>query len=55
MNEHYVVDYLHSCSTGTLGLGECSPAWQLAIIALLLLYSVRVLAVLRFHIHELQG
>ena len=55
MNGHYVVDYLQSCSNGTLGLGECSPGWQLAIIAVLLLYSVRALAVLRFHIHALQG
>lgn len=45
---NFIVVYAQSCAGGKLPLSECGPAWQLLIIAMLLLLAISTLVVLRF-------
>jgi hypothetical protein len=46
-NLDFVVTYVHSCTDGMLGPGDCGPVWQLGVIAGLLVLAVGALVVLR--------
>jgi hypothetical protein len=43
-----VLEYVQSCTGGNLGMAECGPIWQLAVIATLLLIAIVTLALLQF-------
>jgi hypothetical protein len=42
-----VIEYVRSCTAGTLGMSDCGPVWQLGIIATFLVIAVATLVVLR--------
>jgi hypothetical protein len=44
----FIVVYAQSCASGKLPISDCGPAWQLLIIAVLLLLAISTLVVLRF-------
>ncbi len=44
----FIVVYAQSCAAGKLPISDCGPAWQLLIIAVLLLLAISTLVVLRF-------
>ena len=48
---NYVVSYVQACAGGALPLSECGPAWQMGVIAVLLVASVMALIVLRLRGH----
>jgi len=42
-----VMEYVRSCTAGTLGMSDCGPVWQLGVIAAFLVIAVATLVVLR--------
>jgi len=46
-NLDFIVVYAQSCAGGRLPLSDCGPAWQLLVIAVLLVLAVSTLVVLR--------
>lgn len=42
-----VIEYVRSCTAGTLGMSDCGPVWQLGVIATFLVIAVATLVVLR--------
>jgi len=42
-----VIEYVKSCTAGTLGMSDCGPVWQLGVIAAFLVIAVATLVVLR--------
>lgn len=42
-----VIEYVKSCTAGTLGAPDCGPVWQLGIIATFLVIAVATLVALR--------
>ena len=46
-NQHFLLTYVQSCTSGKLGISECGPIWQMAVIAVFLLVAVVTLLVLR--------
>jgi hypothetical protein len=44
---NFILAYAQSCAGGKLPLSDCGPAWQLLVIAVLLVLAVSTLAVLR--------
>jgi len=42
-----VIEYVRSCTAGTLGVSDCGPVWQLGIIAAFLAAAIVTLVVLR--------
>jgi hypothetical protein len=42
-----VIEYVRSCTAGTLGMSDCQPVWQLGVIAAFLVIAVATLVVLR--------
>ena len=46
-NRGIVVEYVRSCTAGALGVSDCGPVWQLAVIAALLAAAVTILIVVR--------
>ena len=46
-NVSFIMIYLQSCAEGKLGLSDCGPAWQMLVIAVLLLLAVSTLIALR--------
>lgn len=48
VSQNLVLGYVQACSSGALPSSECSPVWQLGIIAAFLVCAVLTLVVLRF-------
>lgn len=46
-NLDFLLHYLNLCASGKLPLSECGAAWQLLVIAVLLVLAISTLAVLR--------
>ena len=46
-NLDFILTYVQSCANGKLSLSECGPAWQMLVIAVLLLLAVSTLVALR--------
>jgi len=46
--QNFIMTYVQSCASGKLGLSDCGPIWQMAVIAVFLLVAVAMLLVLRF-------
>lgn len=46
-NQGFVLAYVQSCTVGDLGMAECGPVWQLAVIAALLFIAIITLALLQ--------
>jgi len=44
----FVVVYAQSCASGKLPISDCGPAWQMLVIAVLLVLAISTLVVLRF-------
>jgi len=42
-----VIEYVRSCTAGTLGMSDCGPVWQLGVIGAFLVIAVATLVVLR--------
>jgi len=42
-----IIEYVRSCTAGSLGMSECGPVWQLGIIAALLVIALVALVALR--------
>jgi hypothetical protein len=42
-----IIEYVRSCTAGTLGTFDCGPVWQLGVIAALLVIAIAALVVLR--------
>jgi hypothetical protein len=42
-----IIEYLRSCTAGSLGMSDCAPVWQLGIIAAFLVAAIVALVVLR--------
>jgi hypothetical protein len=42
-----IVEYVRSCTAGSLGMSDCGPVWQLSVIAGLLVIAVAALVILR--------
>ena len=42
-----IVEYVRSCTAGSLGVSDCGPVWQLSIIAAFLVAAITTLVVLR--------
>jgi len=42
-----VIEYVRSCTAGSLGVSDCGPVWQLGVIAALLVIALVALVVLR--------
>jgi hypothetical protein len=42
-----VIEYVRSCTAGSLGMSDCGPVWQLGIIAAFLVIAIATLIVLR--------
>lgn len=42
-----IIEYLRSCTAGSLGMSDCAPVWQLGIIAAFLVGAIVTLVVLR--------
>ena len=42
-----VIEYVRSCTAGTLGMSDCGPVWQLGVIAAFLVIAVATLVALR--------
>ena len=42
-----VIEYVRSCTAGSLGVSDCGPVWQLGVIAALLVIAIVALVVLR--------
>jgi len=42
-----VMEYVRSCTAGTLGMSDCGPVWQLGVIAAFLVIAVATLVLLR--------
>jgi hypothetical protein len=42
-----VIEFVKSCTAGTLGASDCGPVWQLGLIATFLVIAVATLVVLR--------
>jgi hypothetical protein len=42
-----IIDYVHSCTAGALGMSDCGPVWQLGVIAGFLVIAVTALVILR--------
>jgi len=45
--QNFIMTYVQSCASGKLGLSDCGPIWQMAVIAVFLLVAVATLLVLR--------
>ena len=48
-NLSFLVTYVNSCTSGKLGVADCSVVWQLGVIVLLLVLAVAALIALRLH------
>ena len=46
-DQGFVLAYVQSCTVGDLGMAECGPVWQLAVIAALLFIAIMTLALLQ--------
>jgi hypothetical protein len=46
-NLNFITSYLHSCASGKLPLADCSAAWQMLVIIVLLVLAVSTLVALR--------
>jgi hypothetical protein len=42
-----IIEYARSCASGTLGMSDCGPVWQLAAIASFLVLAIVTLVILR--------
>lgn len=42
-----IVEYVRSCTAGSLGMSDCGPVWQLTVIATFLVIAIAALVVLR--------
>lgn len=42
-----IIEYVRSCTAGTLGTMDCGPVWQLGVIFALLVVAIMALIVLR--------
>ena len=42
-----IIEFVRSCTAGTLGMSDCGPVWQLGIIAAFLAAAIVTLVVLR--------
>jgi hypothetical protein len=42
-----VIEYVRSCTAGSLGMSDCGPVWQLGIIVAFLVVAIATLLVLR--------
>ena len=47
-SQNFILMYVQSCASGKLGLSDCGPIWQMAVIAVFLLVAVATLLALRF-------
>jgi hypothetical protein len=43
----FIIEYVRSCTVGTLGLTDCWPVWQCAAIAALLVFAIATIVVFR--------
>jgi len=43
----FIIEYVRSCTAGALGLADCGPFWQFAVIAALLVIAISTLVILR--------
>jgi hypothetical protein len=46
-NLGFLTSYLHSCASGKLAMADCSAAWQMLVIVVLLVLAVSTLIALR--------
>jgi len=46
-NVNFVLGFMNQCLSGKLPLSDCGAAWQLLVIAVLLVLAIFTLAVLR--------
>jgi hypothetical protein len=46
-NLDFLLKFLSQCASGKLPLSECGAAWQMLVIAVLLVLAISTLAVLR--------
>ena len=46
-NRGIIIEFLRSCTAGSLGVSDCGPVWQLGIIAAFLVAAIATLVVLR--------
>jgi len=46
-NLDFILNIMNQCISGKLPLSDCSAAWQLLVIAVLLVLAISTLAVLR--------
>jgi hypothetical protein len=42
-----IIEYVRSCTAGALGISDCGPVWQFAIIATFLMAAIVTLVILR--------
>jgi hypothetical protein len=42
-----IIEYVRSCTAGSLGMSDCGPVWQLSVIAGFLVIAVAALVILR--------
>jgi hypothetical protein len=43
----FLTTYVHSCASGKLSLADCSAAWQMLVIVVLLVLAISTLVALR--------
>jgi hypothetical protein len=46
-DQQFLLEYLRSCTDGSLRSIDCGPVWQVSVIAVLLLAAIVTLLVLR--------
>lgn len=54
-DQQFLLEYVQSCTNGSLGSADCGPIWQLSVIAALLLASIMTLVVLRLRSRRQAG
>jgi hypothetical protein len=42
-----IIEYVRSCTAGSLGMSDCGPVWQFGVIAALLVIAITALVALR--------
>jgi hypothetical protein len=54
-NTGLVVAYVRACIAGAPDAGDCSPVWQLGVIAVLIIIAIISLVVLRMSASAAEG
>jgi hypothetical protein len=49
-----IIEYLRSCTAGSLGMSDCGPVWQLGIIAAFLVAAIVTLVILRLRASRIE-